>query len=112
MGSTEQRIQQALHEGDELQLMMDALVARSKEWTALWRQMLRAVAVEDSRDRGHEQPAVLLAQDDDDASILTQEDVDRLLQRREELLADLIMASNRFLSLAPPRGEFARREPT
>ena len=161
MSSREQRIQQALHEGDELHLMMDALVARSREWTALWRQMLGEITAGDSRNRddeqpevtlapedeaastftpkdvdrsrewaapllqmldrrvvggsrtrGHERPAVTLAPEDDEASTFTQEDVDRLLQLREELLVDLIRASNRFLSLAPPSGEFAHREPT
>ena len=110
MSSTEQRIQQALHEGDELQLMMDALVARSREWTALW-QMLGEIAVGDSRNRDDEQSEVTLAPEDDEASTFTQEDVDRLLELRKELLADLIRASSRFMSFAPPRGEFARRGP-
>ena len=77
MSSREQRIQQALHEGDELQPMMDALVARSREWTALWRHMLGEMALGDSRNRDDQQPEVTLAQEDEAASTFTPQHVDR-----------------------------------
>ena len=98
MTSHGQRIQQALDDDDELQLMIHELVARSREWSTLYRQLLRAALAQDSRNRddGKLNDA---STPEDDKTTFTQEDLERVEQLREELLEDMTRVSSRFMSL-------------